>query len=133
MSNLTITNPANPEQTYTFGSRGRRAPWVIEGLANGTIIVPEGYKSAKDKAAEKVKGPKLGRKPKADTVESVAKRIVKLQKARRNAMNKQEVAQRHLDDAKTVVADLDAEIALATKSQENLKQVTVEATATATA
>lgn len=131
MSNLTIINPINASESYTFGNRGKRPKWLTDGLANGTIVVPEGYKSAKDKAAEKVKGPKPGRKPKADTVESVAKRIVKLQKARRNAMNKQEVAQRHLDDAKTVVADLDAEIALATKSQENLKQVTVEATATA--
>lgn len=131
MSNLTVTNPANPEQTYTFGSRGRRAPWVIEGLANGTITVPEGYKSAKDKAAEKVKGPKPGRKPKADTVESLEKRVVKLQKARRNAMNKQEVAQRHLDDAKAVVTEIDAEIVRVAASVGTLKLTLTEATATA--
>ena len=131
MSNMTINHPTDPTKSYTFGTRGRIAGWVIEGLANGTIKVPEGYKSAKDKAAEKVKGPKPGRKPKADTVESLEKRVVKLQKTRRNAMNKQEVAQRHLDDAKTVVTEIDAEIARVAASVETLKQTLKEATATA--
>jgi hypothetical protein len=47
--NLTVTNPANPSQTYTFGVRGKRPEFVTDGLANGTIKIPDGYISTADK------------------------------------------------------------------------------------
>jgi hypothetical protein len=42
---LTVKNPANPSQTYTFGSRGKRPAFVTEGLANGTIKIPYEYET----------------------------------------------------------------------------------------
>lgn len=44
---LTITNPANPSQTFTWGQKGKRANWVLEGLANGTIKMPQEYADRK--------------------------------------------------------------------------------------
>lgn len=62
--NLTVTNPADSTQTYTFGTRGKRPNWVNEGLKNGTIKVPEGYAPASQQpktvetAKIEVQGPK---------------------------------------------------------------------------
>lgn len=107
MSNFIITNPADPVQTYVFGTRGKRPNWLIEGLAAGTIKVPEGYVSTKDKLAAVV--------PRAvkTTTRKTEKLLGKLGKNLLMAQNKEIVAQRHLDDARKVREGVEAEIAAA--------------------
>lgn len=104
MSNFIVTNPANPTQTYVFGTRGRAPRFVTEGLANGTIKVPEGYVSTKDKLAAVV--------PRAvkTTTRKTEKLLEKLGKNLLMAKNKEIVAQRHLDEARKVREGLEAEI-----------------------
>lgn len=102
MSNFTVTNPSNSAETYTFGTRGRVASWVKEGLADGSIKVPEGYKSTKDKIAEAAAS-KPAKAPKAE--KSIEKRIAKLTEKMAHAVNKLGVAQKHLVTAQ---ADVDA-------------------------
>lgn len=43
MSNLTVKNPNNLNETYTFGTKGRKPNWLVEALENGTVKVPEDY------------------------------------------------------------------------------------------
>lgn len=38
---LTVSNPENPEQTYTYGKRGRKPLWVQAGEKEGLWDVPE--------------------------------------------------------------------------------------------
>lgn len=53
---MTISNPADSTQMYTWGTRGKRPKFVVEGLANGTIKMPQEYAdrkiAAETKAAE---------------------------------------------------------------------------------
>lgn len=44
---MTISNPANPSQTYTWGQKGKRPNFITEGLANGTIKMPQEYADRK--------------------------------------------------------------------------------------
>lgn len=104
MSNMTINHPTDPTKSYTFGTRGRVASWVDEGLAAGTIKVPEGYKSTKDKLAEAA----ASKAPKAE--KSVEKRIAKLTEKMAHAVNKLEVAKKHLATAQADVDAFQAEI-----------------------
>ena len=108
MSNLTVTNPADPTQTYTFGCRGKRAKWLTEALAAGTIKVPEGYMSSADKA-KTAKGDKPEKAVNA-SVADLNKRIEKLKKAKAHALNLYAVQVRHLEEARTEVDDIQAEI-----------------------
>jgi peptidoglycan hydrolase CwlO-like protein len=101
---LTVTNPANSAESYIFGTRGRAPKWLTEGLAAGTVKVPEGYKSAKEKAAETA--------PKTPKVEkSAEKQIAKLNKKLQHANNKLDTAKKHVASEQTVVDALTAEIA----------------------
>lgn len=109
---LTVKNPADPKQTYTFGVRGKRPDWLIKGLTDGSIQVPAGYKSAKDKAAEAQAAYQASR----ITTITVAERETALNKVTRKlklASDKLIVAQRHLDEAKDAHAALTAEHATA--------------------
>jgi hypothetical protein len=47
MENITLTNPANPSETWTSGKRGRRPLWVTEILAKDPSLVPEKKEEAK--------------------------------------------------------------------------------------
>lgn len=53
---MTISNPADSTQMFTWGQRGKKPKWVSEGLANGTIKMPQEYADRKlvadNKAAE---------------------------------------------------------------------------------
>lgn len=48
---FTVTNPSNPNETYTFGTRGRSPKWLSDGLANGSIKKPDGYLTSAEKLA----------------------------------------------------------------------------------
>jgi nitrogenase molybdenum-iron protein alpha/beta subunit len=52
MNPFTVSNPANPSETYTFGSRGRKKVWVSDGIENGSIKIPDGYLTAAEKIAK---------------------------------------------------------------------------------
>lgn len=105
---LTVTNPADPKQTYTFGVRGKRPDWLIKGLADGSIKVPEGYKSAKDKAAEAQAAYQATRIA-TITLDERETAVTKVARKLRLAADKLAVAQRHLDEAKAAHEALTAE------------------------
>ena len=105
MSNFTIINPSNPSQSYTFGKRGKRAGWVTAGLSDGSIKLPEGYLTAKEKLT-KIDPDADPNAPKRTKTVNVEKAIDKLMKKLAHAKNVQSVAQRHLDEAKNHVANL---------------------------
>jgi hypothetical protein len=52
MNPFTVSNPSNPSETYTFGSRGRKPEFVTTGLKNGSIKIPDGYLTAAEKIAK---------------------------------------------------------------------------------
>ena len=35
-----ITNPQNPEQTWTVGSRGKRSNWILAMIESGELVLP---------------------------------------------------------------------------------------------
>jgi hypothetical protein len=105
---LTVQNPANPSQTYTFGVRGKRPDWLIKGLADGSIKIPEGYKSAKDKAAEAQAAYQASRIT-TITIDERETAVAKVARKLRLATDKHAVAQRHLDEAKVALDALTAE------------------------
>jgi uncharacterized coiled-coil protein SlyX len=107
MSNFTVPNPANAAESYTFGTKGRKPTWVTAGLADGSIKVPEGYKSTKEKLAEAAAS-KPAKAPKAE--KSAEKRIAKLNVKLAHAVNKLEVAKKHLATAQADVDGFQAEI-----------------------
>ena len=51
---MTISNPADSTQMFTWGQRGMRPKWVKDGIENGTIKMPQEYKDRKI-AADKEK------------------------------------------------------------------------------
>lgn len=59
--NLTVTNPANANQTYIFGSKGAKPTWLLLALAAGTVKVPEGFQDSKDRAKLAAKDKKAER------------------------------------------------------------------------
>ena len=105
MSNLTVTNPADSSQTFVFGTKGRKPGWLTDGLASGTIKVPEGYVSAKDKA----KSDKPAR-VESNAVTDLEKRIAKLNKNMEHAKNQHACALRRVADAKAVIDGIQKEI-----------------------
>lgn len=105
MSNLTVTNPANPSQTFVFGTKGRKPAWLTDGLAAGTITVPEGYVSAKDKA----KSDKPA-KATSNAVTDLEKRIAKLEETMEHAKNVHACAIRRVADAKAAIDGIQKEI-----------------------
>lgn len=102
MSHMTITHPTDSTKSYTFGSKGARPEWVTAGLANGTIKLPEGYVSAKDKAAALSQARKA-EKDKANTVADLQTKLDRLVRAAAHLANKHSVAVRHLDEAKVAL------------------------------
>lgn len=126
---LTVKNPADPKQTYTFGVRGKRPDWLIKGLTDGTIQVPAGYKSAKEKAAEAQAAYQASR----ITTITLAERETALNKVTRKlklASDKLVVAQRHLDEAKAAHDALTTEHAAAQEAYNVAKGIPAGAAVT---
>lgn len=129
MSNFTITNSSNPSQSYTFGTRGRKPDWVTAGLADGSIKLPEGYLTAKEKLA-KIDPDADPNAPKKVKTVNPDKMIERLTKKLRDARNLQSVQQRHVDDAKSKletatqeVASIQAELDALVKAEIDAAQV----------
>lgn len=100
MSNLTVTNPTDASQTFTFGTKGRKPAWLTDGLANGTIKVPEGYVASKDKVKS---DSQTSDKPKSISINDMKRKLDRLVKDAAHANNKHQSALRIANDAKVAL------------------------------
>lgn len=122
MSTFTVTNPADPSQTYTFGTKGRKPAWVNDGLMNGTIKTPEGYVSAAEKAAAKTDG-KPAEQTLGGQISALERRKVALNKKLDHQKNKISLAEKHVEEEKAAAEKLKAELAEIVKSLESVQSV----------
>ncbi len=109
MSAFIVPNPKDPTQTYEFGKRGKRPDWIITGLLDGSIQIPEGYKTAKEKAEEASNTTQITRVA-TNTLDEHNKKIAKLDKKHKFALDKVGCAERRLADEKAAADALKVEM-----------------------